>query len=87
MRPPNARFCPACGSDFDAGPPVAAVGLAPGWVRPAAPPSPSVDISFWTAIKFGAGFVIGAGLVSLGIWVVLALLVFIGLNLPAAPLR
>ena len=72
---------------FDAGPPVAAIGSATGWVRPAAPPPPSFDISFWTAIKFGAGFVIGAGLVSIAIWVILALLVLIGLNLPAAPLR
>lgn len=38
-------------------------------------------------MKFGAGFVIGAGLVSIAIWAVLALLVLIGLNLPAAPIR
>lgn len=87
MRPPNARFCPSCGLDFDAGPPVAAIGSTAGWVQPAAAPPSSLDISFWTAIKFGAGFVIGAGVVSIVIWVGVLLLVLLGLSLPAASFR
>lgn len=87
MRPPNARFCPACGLDFDADPRVAATGATSAWLQPAAPRMPTTEISFWVAIKFGAGFVIGAAVVSIAFWVVIFLLLAIGISLPAASLR
>lgn len=80
MRPPNARFCPSCGHDMDE-----KVADA-GWVVPQTPgATTSVDTSFWTAVKVGAGLVVGGALVSIAIWVVLGVLIMIGINLPATP--
>lgn len=57
-----------------------------GWVAPQTHgPATSVDISFWTAVKIGAGMVVGGALVSIALWVALAVLIMIGLSLPATP--
>lgn len=80
MRPPNARFCPSCGHDMDV------QTAEAGWVVPPSQAAAiSIDVSFWTAVKVGAGLVVGVAFVSVGIWVVLGLLIMIGINLPAAP--
>ena len=74
IRPPNAAFCPACGTAFDG-----SRGPAPAVSRQAR----DVDLGVWTGIKFGGGFVIGATVVGVAFWIVLAILVVIGLSLPA----
>jgi hypothetical protein len=57
IRPPNARFCPECGTRY---------GSAKSNIdMPAPTPTGDVRVSFWTAIKFGAGFAVGTSLVSL----------------------
>lgn len=75
IRPPNAAFCPACGAAFDGSKPAPAV---PSQAR-------DVDFGVWTGVKFGSGFVIGATIVGVALWTVLAILVLIGLSLPAVP--
>jgi hypothetical protein len=54
------------------------------WVAPqSSGPTISIDISFWTAVKVGAGLVVGGGLISIVLWVMFAALIMIGLSLPA----
>jgi hypothetical protein len=53
IRPPNARFCPSCGAGYEQGMP-RAVGR-----------DTEFGMSIWAAIKLGAGFSIGAGIVGL----------------------
>ena len=76
IRPPNARFCPACGTSYEA-------PAASEWRPPAT--SREVEFGVWTGVKFGAGFVIGASVVVAAFWAILFLLVLIGLSLPAVP--
>lgn len=75
IRPPNAAFCPACGASFDGKVPPGANNLR---MR-------EVDLTFATAVKLGAGIAVGMMVVGFAVWFVLAVLVLIGLNLPAVP--
>jgi len=78
IRPPNARFCPECGTAFDA-----AGGRVGEPDAPRFSATTEVQFSFWTAIKFGAGFVIGASLLSLVLWLIVLFLIALGLSLPS----
>jgi hypothetical protein len=76
IRPPNARYCPECGTAFGA------EGSPSGESPPITPFARNVEFSFWTSVKFGAGFVIGSTLVGFVLWVFILLLVAIGISLP-----
>ena len=75
IRPPNARFCSACGTGFDS-------GLA-------APTLPSREValgmSLWTAIKIGFGLALGTSLLGLIAWVFIGFTVAVGLGLGPRP--
>jgi zinc-ribbon domain len=82
LRPPNASYCPNCGTPFSGGRPPAPIqaddGLADLLVP--RPERSAVDFSVWAGLKLGAGFVIGASLVILLFWVVVAIFVALGLT-------
>jgi hypothetical protein len=79
IRPPNARYCPECGTAFEASP--------VAWEAPVTSPRSNegtdVRFSFWTSIKFGAGFAIGASLLSLVLWLFVLFLITLGLSMPS----
>jgi hypothetical protein len=75
IRPPHAAFCPKCGAAFDG-----SVGAGRGALS-----RREVDIPFWTAVKVGAGFTLGASVLAIGVWVGLAVLLLVGISLPARP--
>jgi hypothetical protein len=81
LRPPDTSFCPNCGTPL-----VSGRSPAP---RPVvdeltddAPRPVRVDVDFrvWTGVKLGAGFVIGATLVTLLIWMLIVAFVALGLS-------
>ena len=74
IRPPNASFCPGCGAAY--GSPSAPIAMPPRRTE--------IDLSFLSGLRFGAGLAVGVSIVALAFWVVAALLLIIGLTLPAA---
>lgn len=38
----------------------------------------NVDVSMWTAVKAGAGFILGASLMGLLVWILLVVLIAVG---------
>ena len=68
VRPPNARYCPQCGTSYRNG----SRTPAP---QASAAPSPRArewSPSLWDAIKFGFGFALGSALFGLLVFVLLA---------------
>ena len=72
IRAPNAKYCHVCGHVYGAGT-ERAVDIAEPAARPVA-----LTMTFWTAVKIGAGLTIGtmaAGIIGVVVWSV----VFAGL--------
>jgi hypothetical protein len=75
IRPPNARYCPTCGTSFD-----------PALAAPTMPPREvELGMSLWTAVKIGIGITLGAALVGVMTWVFILVAVAIGFGLGPRP--
>src|SRR6476660_2712366 len=89
LRPAGASFCPKCGTPFDRH---ASPGSGSSSVTAlvddrsdiptgdSAPWRLSLDMSVWTGVKLGAGFVIGAALVTLVAWAIVIALLALGIS-------
>jgi hypothetical protein len=72
IRPPNASFCPNCGSAY---------GSPPDLLGGAIPPRIEVDLSLWTCVKIGIGVTLGSAIV--GLFALLLIGFLFRLNNPA----
>lgn len=79
LRPLDASYCPSCGTAFTGRRPPTPAAATDPW-QPSSRHNVRVDVSVWTAVKAGAGFILGASLMALLVWLVLLVLFAVGVS-------